>query len=289
MARLRSLALIAACAAALATACGGSSGGTPNAGGTTPAADACAVSNLQLRTPGTLTIGGDDPVFEPWYVNNSLTNGKGFEDAVAYAVAKQMGFDKAHVKWVRVGFNQVIGPQPKNFDIDFDQVSITPKRARNVDFSAPYYDVVQAVVSTKGSKADGVTTLAGLRSLKLGAQVGSTSYDTIVDQIKPSQQPGVYNTNSDALNALKNGGIDGLVVDLPTAFYMSSAQLKDGIIVGQIPEGSTKLAQLGIVLDLHSPLTPCVSKAVNALRAKGVLARLQKKWLASVAHAPVLH
>jgi polar amino acid transport system substrate-binding protein len=274
--------------AMLAAGCAAQSSG----GGAKPkgsaSGPACSPASLQTRTGGVLTVGADQPVYEPWFVNNDPTNGKGFEDAVAYAVAAKLGYPKSAVKWARVGFDAAIQPGPKKFDMDLDEFSITNARKKAVDFSSPYYDVTQTVITTKGSKADGVTTLAGLRNLQLGAQVGTTSYSAITDVIKPSKQPRVYNTNDDAKAALENGQIDGLVVDLPTAFFITSAQLKNGVIVGQLPQSGGTPEQFGIVLDKGSPLTTCVSKAVDALRSDGTLQHIQDKWLAETGGAPVL-
>jgi polar amino acid transport system substrate-binding protein len=237
-----------------------------------------------------LTIGVDQPVFPPWFNNNKTPlDGQGFESATDVAIAKTLGYTPAQIKVNRITFDQAIQPGPKNFDFDLDEFSITPKRATVVDFS-PYYDVTQAIVTTKGSKADGATTLASLKGLKLGAQVGTTSYDAITNQIQPSQSPGVYNSNSDVVQALKNGQVDAVVVDLPTAFYMTAVQLsKDhGIIVGQLPASGGKPEQFGALLNKNSSLTSCVSKAIVALKNNGTLAHIQKRWLAQAGNAPVL-
>jgi polar amino acid transport system substrate-binding protein len=172
--------------------------------------------------------------------------------------------------------------------MECDEFSITDERRKAVDFSTPYYDVTQAVITTKGSKIDGVTTLAGLAKAKLGAQVGTTSYRAITEGIKPTVQPAVFNNNDDAVTALKNGQVDGVVLDLPTAFYVTSAELDNGVIVGQVPQPSGQPEQFGLVLDKDSSLTACMSRAVDALRADGTLANLTQQWLAQVADAPVL-
>ncbi len=284
--------------AALATACapqsdGGSNAGTsnsPTASGTSSASastDVCAKDSLQTFAPGKLTLATDKPVYEPWFVNDKPENGKGFEGAVAAAVAQKLGYTPDEVTWTRVGFNSVFKPTPKNWDFDINEFSITEQRKQAVDFSSGYYDVSQAVVTTKGSKADGVTTVAGLKKLTLGAQVGTTSYQAITDQIAPSAKPRVYNSNNDVVKALENGQIDALVTDLPTAFYMAAAQLDHGKIVGQLPSGTGTPEQFGLVLDKGSPLTTCVSQAVDALRADGTLAALTDQWL-SQQGAPVL-
>jgi polar amino acid transport system substrate-binding protein len=285
------LALAAAAALVVAAlgACGSStpeaSTGAP-AGTGTAAADACAKSSLTLVAPGTLTVGTDKPAYEPWFSGDDPSNGKGYESAVAYAVAEKLGFAKTDVKWTVVPFNTAISPAPKSFDLDVNQISISEDRRKAVDFSSGYYDVRQAVVSYKGSPIDGKTTVADLKSANLGAQVGTTSYTAITEQIQPSNDPKVFDTNDIAVQALKNKQIDGIVVDVPTAFYMTAAQLDDGVIVGQLP-ASGEPEQFGAVLDKGSALTPCVSKAVDALRADGTLEKLQQQYLAN-AGAPEL-
>lgn len=212
-------------------------------------------------------------------MKNDPTSGKGFESAVAYAVATKLGYGKSSVKWTRASFNAAIAPGPKTFDADLNEVSITAKRAKFVDFSTGYYDVTQAVITTKGSDIANVKTVAGLRKAKLGAQVGTTSYEAIVSAIRPDSTPALFNSNTDAVAALKNGQIQGLVVDLPTAFYATAAQLDSGVIVGQLPSGQSAPEQFGVVLDKGSPLTSCVSKAVDALRKDGTLTKLATTWL----------
>jgi polar amino acid transport system substrate-binding protein len=242
-------------------------------------ADACAKDSLPTYADGKLTIATDKPVYEPWFVDDKPENGQGFEGAVAKAVATQLGFSEVEVSWVRVPFNSVFKPTAKNWDFDINEFSITEKRKQAVDFSAPYYDVTQAVVTTKGSKADGATTVAALKDLTLGAQVGTTSLQAIEDIVAPSKKPRVYNSNNDVVKALENGQIDALVTDLPTAFYMAAAQLDKGQIVGQLPASSGTPEQFGLVLDKGSAMTTCVSQAVEALRADGTLDQLVDQWL----------
>ncbi|AVT34722.1 amino acid ABC transporter substrate-binding protein [Plantactinospora sp. BC1] len=247
-----------------------------------PAQAACTKAELKTRTPGKLTVATDDPAYEPWFADNLPGNGKGFESAVAYEVAKQLGFARIDVQWVRVKFDTAIAPGPKEFDFDINQFSITDERKQAVDFTSPYYLVRQAVVAGKGSRITGKTRLADLQGAKLGAQVGSTSYQAITDVIKPTVKPQVYNTNDDAKKALQNGQLDGIVVDLPTAFYITSAEVKDATIVGQLPQVGLPEA-FGLLLDKDSPLTGCVSGAVDALRANGTLGNLERTWLSEVA------
>ena len=260
---------------------------TPQATPSGAAAPSCTKENLQTKTPGKLTVATDEPAYEPWVVGNKPESGEGFEAAVAYAVAEQLGFAKSDVTWTRVTFNNAIAPGPKNFDFDINQFSVTPERQQAVDFSSPYYLVRQTVITVKGSTIAGAKSLADLKSAKLGAQVGTTSFQAINELIKPTTQPQVYNSNDDAKKALENGQVDGLVVDLPTAFYMTGAELTDGAIVGQLPQVGTP-ETFGLLLDKGSPLTNCVSTAVDKLRNDGTLAELEKKWLAETAGAPEL-
>jgi len=246
-------------------------------------------------TDGQLTIGTDNPAFPPWFGGGTKTSkwkindpatGKGYESAVAYAIAKKLGYDKSKVKWTYVPFNKSFAPGSKSFDFDINQISITPARAKVVSFSRPYYDVNQAIVVNKGTKIAAVRRIKGLASYKLGAQLGTTSYTYIVDRIKPSSSPLVYDTNDAAVQALKNGQIDGIVVDLPTAFYVTAVQVSDGVIVGKLPTKGTK-EHFGMVLQKGSALTACVNKALDRLWANGTIKKLQQTWLAK-AGAPDL-
>src|SRR6185369_16512642 len=245
-------------------------------------ASSCSPAQLKTLAAGKLTIGTDDPVYPPWFVDNKPDNGQGFESAVAYAVATKLGYAKDQVVWARVTFNNAIAPGAKAYDVDINEFSITEDRKKAVDFSSPYYDVTQAVITVKSSKIAGAKSLADLKGAKLGAQVGTTSYRAITEVIKPSGPPQVYNNNDDAKKALQNGQIDGLVTDLPTAFYITSAELTDGVIVGQVGQPSGTPEQFGLVLDKGSALTGCVSQAVDALRSDSTLKNLEKQWLSGV-------
>ncbi|TNM62464.1 amino acid ABC transporter substrate-binding protein [Streptomyces sp. NP160] len=277
--------LVAGCAPQDETA----GAGAASAGGSASTTASCSPTDLQTLTPGTFTVATSQPAYEPWFSDDDPSNGQGFESAVAYAVAGQLGYSKEQVTWTVADFNAAIAPGPKQFDVDINQFSITEERKQAVDFSTPYYDVAQAVVTDGASKAASVTDLAGLKDLRLGAQVGTTSYTAITDQVQPTQQPSVFNTNDDAVAALKNGQVDAIVVDLPTAFYMAAAQLDAGKVVGQLatPSGGAT-DTFGMVLDKGSPLTACVSRAVDTLREDGTLAKLQQEWLDEAAQAPVL-
>lgn len=255
----------------------------------------CATGSLNLLTPGTLTIGADNPAFPPWFGGDAKkpwkisdpNSGQGYESAVAYAVAKQLGFAKTAVKWTYVPFSNSFRPGKKPFDFYITQVSITPARAKVITFSKPYYYVNQAIVGRKGTPIAGARSVAGLQKYKLGAQLGTTSYQYIVGKIKPSSTPLAYKTNDLAVQALKNGQLDGIVVDLPTAFYVTAVQISDGKIIGQFPSGASKEG-FGLVLAKGNPLATCVNKAIDRLWANGVIKTLQRIWLAKATGAPVL-
>ena len=269
---------------AAATACAPVDNTSSNTSSSSAAAGSCSKDSLTTLSKGTITFGTDQPAYPPWFIDDDPANGRGFESAVAYAVADKLGYGKNDVKWVRVPFNAAIAPGPKTFDANLNEFSITDDRKQAVDFSSPYFDVTQAVVAVKSSPAAAVKDLAGLKGLKLGAQVGTTSY-TAAKAIDPGVA--VFNNNDDAKAALSNGQIDGLVLDLPTAFAVQ-AELPDGVIVGQLPAGTEKTEQFGIVLDKGSALTACVSKAVDELGDNGDLFKLQKTWLAGAGAAPML-
>ena len=248
-------------------------------------AASCEKADLATITEGKLTIATGEPAYYPWVIDDKPESGEGFEGAVAYAVAKQLGFDAADVEWVRTTFDSAVTPGEKKFDFNLQQFSITDDRKKAVDFSSPYYTAPQAIVSFKGSKIEGISSLADLKSAKLGAAVGTTSLDAIENQI--GIKPQVFNDNAAGVSALKNKQIDGLVVDLPTAFYLSGVEVPNGLIVGQLPstgEGD----QFGLLLSKASKLTSCVTGAVDAITADGTLAAITDQWLASDAGAPVL-
>ena len=252
---------------------------------TSDSAASCAKADLATVTAGKLTIATGEPAYYPWIIDDKPETGNGFEGAVAYAVAKQLGFDAADVTWVRTTFDSAVTPGEKNFDFNLQQFSITEERKTAVDFSSPYYTAPQAIVSFKGSKIDGKTTLAELKDAKLGAAVGTTSLDAIESQI--GAKPQVFNDNAAGVSALKNKQIDGLVVDLPTAFYLSGVEVPNGIIVGQLPSTGSG-DQFGLLLTKGSALTSCVSGAVDAITADGTLAAITEKWLATETGAAVL-
>ena len=280
--------------AVVAAGCGGSDDKSAG-GGTTTSASSCEKANLNLVNSGQLTVGTDNPAFPPWFGGTEKApwkvsdprSGEGFESAVAYAVAGKLGFAKNEVKWIVVPFNTSFAPGPKKFDFDINEISYTPARAKVVNFSDSYYNVNQAIVVRKDTKIANAKTIAELKPYKLGVQIGTTSYQYIKDNIKPSQQPAVYDTNDAAVAALKNGQTDALVVDLPTAFYVTAVQVPNSKILGQFPTGASG-EHFGMVFEKGISLTACVNTALDKLKADGTLQQIQDKWLSKVAGAPVL-
>jgi polar amino acid transport system substrate-binding protein len=249
--------------------------------------DSCAVKDLPLTTAGKLTIGTDTPAYDPWFSKNDPTNGKGFESAVAYAVAKQLGFADTDVAWTKVPFNNSYAPGPKKFDFDINQISITPARKKAVDFSDGYYSAAQAVVVLDKNKV-AATSLSDLKHLKLGAQTGTTSLTAIRDEIKPTHDAVVFPNDNVAKQALLNGQVDGIVTDLPSAFYITAAEIDGSSILGQFQPTTGSQEQFGLLLAKGSGLTGCVDKAVKALKSDGTLAGLEKQWLSDTVSVPVL-
>lgn len=260
---------------------------TDAAGSSTPAA-ACATDTLPTLKDNTITIGTDSPAYEPWFVDNDPTNGKGFESAVAYAVAKQLGFPADQVTWVTVPFNTSYAPGAKEFDFDINQISITPNRAKVVDFSDGYYSAAQAVIALKDSPVAGVTDIADLADYNLGAQTGTTSLTAIRDIIKPANEPLVFEDTNGAKQALLNNQVDAILADLPTAFYISAVEIANSTIIGQFQPETGEQERFGMLLEKDSPLTACVDQALAALTSDGTLDQLETKWLSDVVSVPEL-
>jgi polar amino acid transport system substrate-binding protein len=281
------LTTLAALALAFTAACApADSEGDKTEAATGDALANCKVEDLALQTPGKLTIATDEPAFEPWFSDNDPSNGKGFEGAVAYAVAEKLGFAKADVTWVTAGFNQVIQPGKKDFDFDINQFSISDERRKAVDFSSPYYSAAQAIITLEGSKWADATTLAELTDAKVGAQIGTTSLNAIKNQIKPSADALVYDDTTKAAQALQNKQVDAIVADLPSAYYLVGAELEGAKIIGQFQPTSGEQEQFGLVLSKGSELTTCVSAAVDALAQDGTLADLEAQWLNQATSVP---
>jgi len=237
---------------------------------------------------GKFTVGTGEPAYYPYVIDDAPESGEGFEAAVAYAVAEKLGFKAADVVWVRTTFDAAIAPGAKDFDVNLQQYSITEERKANVDFSSSYYSAPQAVITIEGSKAAGVIDVAGLKGLLVGAASGTTSFTVIEEQIKPTAGAQAFNSNDDAVLALTSGQIDALVVDLPTAFYLTGASLDAGVLLGQLPPAAGVSDEWGFVLPKGSKLTAAVTKALDELKTDGTLDAIIAKWLGADAGAPVL-
>jgi polar amino acid transport system substrate-binding protein len=287
----RGLTTIAALALALTAACApADSDGESDSAKTSPASTSladCQAADLPVLTDGKLTVATDDPAFEPWFVDDDPSNGKGFESAVAFAIADKLGFAKDDVTWVKAGFNQAVQAGKKNFDVDINQFSITADRAKAVDFSSPYYSAAQGIITLEGSPYADATSLADLKDAKIGAQIATTSLEAI-KQIDPSSDPLVYDDTTKAAQALQNKQVDAIVADLPSAYYLTAAELDGATIAGQFQPTTGESEQFGLLLSKGSKLTPCISAAVDALADDGTLAELEKEWLSQATDVPEL-
>jgi polar amino acid transport system substrate-binding protein len=278
------LALLVLVAIVATVAACGDDGDEAEQAATSTTATACLRDDLDTITPGVLTVGTDKPAFPPYFVDDDPTNGKGFESAVAYAIADRLGFAAEEVTWVTVPFNSSYAPGPKKFDFDINQISITEPRAEQVDFSTPYYTTPQAVLVPAGSEYATATSVTELQDAKFGVQVGTTSLDALESVIEPSQEPQVFNDSNDTVRALKSEQVDAIVVDLPTAIYLRDAEVEGSTVVGQFPAPGGD--NWGVVLAKGSSLTPCVDQAIADLSADGELTAITEEWIG--AEAPVL-
>jgi polar amino acid transport system substrate-binding protein len=277
--RVAAFATVAAAALFVLSACGDSE--------PTKSAGSDEKTSLQTLADGKLTIGTAQPAYSPWVEDDKPESGKGFESAVAYAVADKLGFAKDDVVWVRTPFDTVIAPGPKDFDFNIQQFSITDARKKAVDFSSPYYVTAPALISIKGNKGADAKSLADLKDVAIGAAVGTTTLTAVEEAVAPTKKVQPFNSNEDAVQALRTKSIDVLAVDLPTALYLANAELDNGVLVGQL-DSDQGGDQFGLLLAKDSPLTKPVTAAVDALRDDGALDDLAAKWLTDTAGAPIL-
>lgn len=248
---------------------------------------ACA-ADAPLVQAGRLTVGTDSPAYEPWFVDNDPTNGEGYESAVAYAVAEELGFSEDEVSWVTVPFNSSYAPGKKKFDLDINQVSITPARERVVDFSEGYYQAAQAVITLEDSPLAGLSTLEELAGHKLGAQTGTTSLTAIREVVQPAEDPLVFEDTNAAKQALKNGQVEAILADLPTAFYISAVEIEGSTIIGQFQPETGEQEEFGMLFEKGNPLRDCVDAALANLREDGTLADIEQQWLSDTVSVPTL-
>ncbi|HEX4307334.1 MAG TPA: ABC transporter substrate-binding protein [Solirubrobacterales bacterium] len=293
--RRSTLAIVSLLALGLAlvvAGCGGtksssSSGGSTEDGGETANASECTPSQMDTHKEGVLTVATDKPAYPPYFENDEPENGEGFESAVAYAIGKQLGYPEAKVEWTVEPFDSSYAPGPKNFDFDINEISITPAREKAVDFSAPYYSAQQAVVALEDSEAAKAESLAELKDVKFGVQINTTSLSAVDEVIEPSSKPEVFNSSGDVITALKNGQVEAVVVDLPTALEVIAIQVENAKVVGQF--GKAEGEEWGALLAKESSLTQCISGAIEALEESGELEKITQRWMSQAAEAPQLH
>ncbi|MFL6178220.1 MAG: ABC transporter substrate-binding protein [Actinomycetes bacterium] len=279
------LAVVASLASAFALTACAQEDNTPDAA-SSPGADPCA--NVSTVKDGTLTVATSDPAFPPYVIGNNPENGKGFESAVAYAVADQMGFSKDKVSWTFAGFQQLFAPGQKNFDFALNQIGITTKREQAVTFSDPYYEAANGVLVMKDSQFADATSLAELQDAKIGVQIGTTAGDQVETEIAPTQEVAVFDDTTASTTALANGQIDALVTDLPTTLYLATVQVDGSTVIGQLP-GDVAADSWGLVLQKDNPLVGCVNQAIGELKDSGELQQITDQWMTEYAKAPVLN
>lgn len=295
---LAALALLGAACAPEETPAAGTGPTVDTGAGQMSAADCTAAHEADFFSPGTLTVGTGNPAFPPWWEGGETDEHpewafddpyllQGFEGAFVGAVADRLGFASSEIEFVPVRFNKSFAPGDKDYDFVLQQISYTDERAQAVDFSDSYYDVNQALVSVKGSPIEGATTLAELQGAVLGAPLGTTSFDYVEQNIQPTEDPKVFEDLNGAVQALKNGQVDGIVVDLPTAFFVTAVQIPKGVIVGQFPTVGSQ-EYFAAAFPQGSGVLECVNLAIAELKADGTLAAIQQEWLADNASAPVI-
>ena len=260
-----------------------------------PTLASCKTSiNADEYAKGKLTVATDTPAYTPWFVNNTPSNGKGYESGVAYAIAKELGVKKSNVVWVHEPFNASFEPGNKHFDFDINEISYTSARAQVVTFSNSYYDVQQSIIALKDSKIVKDHTPAILRTYQYGDQIGTTGLAYIDQVLKPTKSPRVFNSLADAASALETHQIDAIVLDTPDGQYMASSGSGEvvnskgkniAIQVGQFPSTGE---HYGLLFQKGNKLVGCVNAAIAAMKSNGTLATLQAKWLSIYTSVPVI-
>jgi polar amino acid transport system substrate-binding protein len=284
------LLLIAVLALAVFVGCGSDDDSSDNdsaSTGSETTASNCTPEELETFKDGVLTIGTDSPAYPPYFEDDDPTNGKGFESALGYAIASELGFNDSQVEWTTVPFNASYAPGPKNFDFDLNQISITPAREKVVDFSTPYYSANQAILVKKGSDLDGIKSLDDLKDATIGVQIGTTSFDAVEERIQPETEPKTFDNSNDVVTAFKQDQVDAIVVDLPTAIYLRDAELSGTVVAGQFEQEGGD--EWGALMAKDSPLKSCVDQAIETLESDGTLEELTNQWMADSAKAPLLN
>ena len=280
-------ALTASAGLAACSSISSSSSGAASSASSTASADSCsnAAIGKDLYAKDVLTVATDKPAYPPWFENNQPSNGQGYESAVAYAVASQLGFSKSAVKWAYEPFDDSYAPGPKKFDFDINEVSYSAQRAQVVSFSNSYYDVQQSLVALKSSPIVSKHSPSDLKSYVFGDQVGTTSLAFINSQIQPTHTPKVFETLNDVKQALQTKQIAALVTDTPTAQYISSSEIPGSVMVAQFPSTGE---HYGLLFAKGNPLVGCVNKALATLKSNGTLAKLTAQYLKIYTSVPTI-
>lgn len=259
---------------------GGCAADTSTQGGGGGSSPSCDPSKPPLLQPGKLTVATDRPAYPPWFVG-SPKHYRGYEGEVATEVAKRL---HVPIQWVVEPFNKSYAPGAKDYDFDINEISITPKREKAVDFSDGYFDDNQGVLALKGSPVVGATSLADLKDAQLGTQVGTTSLDFINTVIQPAKQPKIFDTTNDVKSALESGQIDALVTDVVTTVFLRDFEIDGSVVVGQYPTHEP----FGMLFEQGNPLRDCVNQALAKMARDGTLRNLQHKWLKDYLGVPTL-
>lgn len=286
----RKVITISAALGLVLAACGGNE---ETADVTSGDSGSCAMEDLDLVNPGQLTVATGEPVFPPWMGvgddNFDVPESKtGFEGALVYELANELGFTDEQVTFVRTGFDEAIAPGPKDWDFNIQQYSITEERDEVVDFSDPYYTTTQALVTFPDSEFADAATIEDLKDARLGAAIGTTSLDFVEEIIQPNVEPNVYDENVDVEAAMNAGQIDGLVVDLPTAYFVTAVQVEGAIIAGQFEAEAADPDDYGLLFEEANPLVECANQALSVLRDNGTLQALEEEWLAQEGAIPTI-
>ncbi len=240
----------------------------------------------RLVTPGKLTVGTGDPVYPPWMLNNDPASGEGFENGLVYELAAEMGFDADDVVWVGQTFDQAIAPGDKPYDFAIQQISVTEARKQIVSFSQVYFQPEKAVITLPGSPLEDATSYADLRDARWGATIGTTDNDYLVNVLGVTEAS-IYNEQVDVFQAMRAGQIDGTLISLPTALYVTAVQVPEANIVALLPPDENDRGH-GLLFEYNNPLIPWVDDALTAVIDRGVVEDLKAEYLIADPDLPII-
>lgn len=250
------------------------------------AQDTGSVDDARLVSPGMLTVGTSDPVYPPWMMDNSPEGGNGFENALIYALAAEMGFERDQVQWVRQTFDQIVAPGDKPFDFAINQVSVTPARAEVVSFSQVYYQSDKAVIALPGSPVEGAGSFADLRDARWGAAIGTTDL-VYLESVVGATNVAVYDDQVGVFQAMQAGQIDATVAAVPTALFATAVQIPEAAIVAILPPDENDEGH-GLLFQHGNALVPWVDAALSRVIAAGTRDELVSTWLVADPDLPII-